>query len=188
MMWEHQDMRASPQHIVGYQPERYASHLILYGHRESKAWTALELLALLLVSVLQLRVEKANLRLSLWSHLNQIAQHVENEKFGGGWKVERTPEASSGAALDSHNAGASDRSIPPASRREHLIPGGQWPELLCFHTGSPFNGSAEARRQEYFDWAEAVVGGCRGVNKSLGDYFAACVAESKSRLVTQFSA
>lgn len=40
----------------------------------------------------------------------------------------------------------------------------------------------EARRNEYFDWAEAVVAGCRGVNKGLEDYFDRCVAESKDRL------
>lgn len=46
----------------------------------------------------------------------------------------------------------------------------------------------ESRRSEYFDWAEAVVAGCRGVNKGLEDYFDACVAESKSRLAMGLSA
>ena len=40
----------------------------------------------------------------------------------------------------------------------------------------------EARRTEYFDWAEAVVAGCRGVNRGLEDYFDACIAASRSRL------
>lgn len=36
-----------------------------------------------------------------------------------------------------------------------------------------------ARRREYFDWAEAVVAGCRGVNQALEDYFDECVARSR---------
>ena len=40
----------------------------------------------------------------------------------------------------------------------------------------------QARRKEYFDWAEAVVAGCRGVNKGLEDYFDECVADSKGWL------
>ena len=39
----------------------------------------------------------------------------------------------------------------------------------------------EARRKEYFDWADAVVAGCRGVNKGLEDYFDECIAKSKGR-------
>jgi guanosine-3',5'-bis(diphosphate) 3'-pyrophosphohydrolase len=40
----------------------------------------------------------------------------------------------------------------------------------------------DERRKEYFDWARAVIGGCRGVNRGLEDYFDECVAESKGRL------
>ena len=40
----------------------------------------------------------------------------------------------------------------------------------------------ETRRREYFEWAEAVVAGCRGVNKGLEEYFDLCVADSKNRL------
>ena len=45
----------------------------------------------------------------------------------------------------------------------------------------------EVRRKEYFDWAEAVVAGCRGVNKGLEDYFDECVADSKDRLMRGIS-
>lgn len=38
------------------------------------------------------------------------------------------------------------------------------------------------RRNEYFDWAKAVVAGCRGVNEALEVYFDECVAYCKERL------
>lgn len=38
---------------------------------------------------------------------------------------------------------------------------------------------SDARRLEYFEWAQAVVAGCRGVNPGLEAYFDECVAESK---------
>lgn len=38
----------------------------------------------------------------------------------------------------------------------------------------------EVRRKEYFHWAEAVVDGCRGVNKSLEDYFDRCIRASRN--------
>jgi len=40
----------------------------------------------------------------------------------------------------------------------------------------------ETRRKEYFDWAEAVVAGARGVNPKLENYFDQCVADSKRRM------
>ncbi|MBT8078575.1 MAG: HD domain-containing protein [Gammaproteobacteria bacterium] len=40
----------------------------------------------------------------------------------------------------------------------------------------------EARRKEYFEWAEAVVAGCRGINAGLEQHFDECVAASKARL------
>ena len=40
----------------------------------------------------------------------------------------------------------------------------------------------DVRRKEYFDWAEAVVAGCRGVNQELEEYFDECVADSKEAL------
>ena len=46
---------------------------------------------------------------------------------------------------------------------------------------------SEVRRKEYFDWAEAVIAGCRGVNEGLEDYFDRCVADSKSRQTKAFS-
>ena len=39
-----------------------------------------------------------------------------------------------------------------------------------------------ARRQEYFDWADSVVLGCRGVNTSLDAYFDECVARGRESL------
>lgn len=41
----------------------------------------------------------------------------------------------------------------------------------------------EVRRKEYFDWAESVVSGCRGVNQRLEDYFDECVASSRDGLL-----
>jgi guanosine-3',5'-bis(diphosphate) 3'-pyrophosphohydrolase len=45
----------------------------------------------------------------------------------------------------------------------------------------PLGWSAE-RRREYFDWAERVVAGCRGVNPSLERLFRECLEESRARL------
>lgn len=45
----------------------------------------------------------------------------------------------------------------------------------------------EVRMQEYFDWAEYVVSGCRGVNQKLEDFFDECVASSRDRLLQKES-
>jgi guanosine-3',5'-bis(diphosphate) 3'-pyrophosphohydrolase len=40
----------------------------------------------------------------------------------------------------------------------------------------------EARQKEYFDWAESVVAGCRGVNRKLEDYFDSCIALNRAEI------
>lgn len=39
----------------------------------------------------------------------------------------------------------------------------------------------EARKLEYFDWAEKVVAGCRGINNPLEAYFDECLAASRGQ-------
>ena len=40
----------------------------------------------------------------------------------------------------------------------------------------------EERRRQYFEWAEAVVAGCRGVNSGMESCFDQCVRESRAAL------
>lgn len=42
----------------------------------------------------------------------------------------------------------------------------------------------EDRRREYFEWAQKVVDGCRGVNAELEAYFDKCVADSQEQLLS----
>ena len=47
----------------------------------------------------------------------------------------------------------------------------------------PPAGWDQERREQYFEWAEAVVAACSGVNSQLEDYFHQCVAESRALLL-----
>lgn len=77
------------------------------------------------------------------------------------------------------------RQVESASRKSRLAKQLKIADKLCnvrdINLDSPRSWSDE-RKQEYLDWAESVVAGCRGVNENLDQKFDEALARSRDTL------